>query len=177
LPDAIRIAAAALVCVAALFDLKYRRIPNWLNGAGLITGFALQTMLRGWAGLRDAAAGAAFAFLVYLALFALRAMGGGDVKLMTALGAILGPYDWFWVLLYASITGGVIAVILLLLRGTLLKTLFRVGIVLGDLSHLRAPYRSNPEMDVSHPQAVTLPHGVSVAIGCLLFLAASTWKL
>jgi prepilin peptidase CpaA len=162
--------------MAAVLDLKFRRIPNWLTVTGLFAGVLLQAAWNGWAGIREAIAGATLAFVVYFALFALRAMGGGDVKLMTAVGAFAGPANWFQIFLIAAITGGILAVFLLLIRGTLLKTLARVLMVLGELLRLRAPYHSIPELDISHAQAVTLPHGVSIALGCLLFLIASTWN-
>ena len=74
--------------VAAVFDLRTRRIPNWLCAAGFIAGFACQIALFRWTGARDAALGAGIALLIYIPLFALRAVGGGDVKLMAAVGSM-----------------------------------------------------------------------------------------
>ena len=55
--------------------------------------------------------------LVFLPLFALRAMGGGDVKLLAAFGAWLGPALVFWVAVYGAIAGGLLALLLVLWRG------------------------------------------------------------
>ena len=170
MPGTLQVSLAALALIAAAFDLRYRRIPNWLAAAGLFVGFGLQFVFRGWAGLRDAAWGAALAFSVYFILFALRAMGGGDVKLMAAVGAMAGPSNWFVIFLLGSIAGGVLAVILILAHGTLLRTVPNVLFVLGQLLLLQPPHQTKPELDVSHPRAVTLPHAVSIAVGCLLFL-------
>ncbi len=175
MPEATQIILTILVLVAAALDLKFRRIPNWLTVSGFVAGFVLQGWDAGWVGLRDAVLGAAVAFALYLGLFALRAVGAGDVKLMTAVGAMVGPIDWMIVFLIAAISGGVVAVFLLQARGTLLPTAKRALFVLGDILRLRVPYEVNPEIDISHPSAVTLPHGVSIAIGCLLFLWV--WKV
>lgn len=174
MPQAIQITLVTLVLIAAGFDIRYRRIPNWLTYGGLVTGFALQSWLFGWAGVKDAALGALAAFVLYFGLFALRAMSAGDVKLMTAVGALVGPMNWLYIFLVAAICGAVIVIVLTLLRGTLLQTLSRVLIVLGEMSRMRAPYEAHPELDVAHPNAVTLPHAVPIALGCMLCLSA--WR-
>lgn len=169
-PFAIQVALTTLVVGAAAIDVRTRRIPNWLAGSGLCAGFGLQGIFRGWSGLGDAALGAGLAFAVYFGLFALRAMGGGDVKLMMAVGALTGVSNWFSIFILASISGGLLAVILILLHGTLLPSLRTLAVLLGQLVRLRAPYRAEPLLDVSHPRAVTLPHGLSIAAGTLVFL-------
>lgn len=169
-PDWIQVTLITLVLVAAVIDVRTRRIPNWLSGAGMLAGFGLQGTLRGWKGLEDAALGAGLAFLVYFILFALRAMGGGDVKLMTAVGALAGVSNWFIIFILASISGGILAVSLILFHGTLRPSVVNLGFLVEQLARFHVPYRANPALDVSHPRAVTLPHGLSIAAGSLLFL-------
>src|SRR4051812_12918709 len=99
-PPGVQAMLLLLVLGAAVFDARYRRIPNWLTLAGVLLGLALNTWLYGvfptkqvqgtWGGLVFAAEGLGFAFAVYLFLYALRAMGAGDVKLMAAVGAMTG---------------------------------------------------------------------------------------
>ena len=81
--------------VAGIYDWRYRRIPNWLVLLGLIAGFSCHCLLGGVAGLVFAAKGFGLAAAIYMALHLLHAMGAGDVKLMAALGSILGPLGWF----------------------------------------------------------------------------------
>ena len=169
-PSWIQAALTLLVLVAAVIDVRTRRIPNWLSGAGIVAGFGLQGALRGWSGLGEAAMGAGLAFLVYFLLFALRAMGGGDVKLMMAVGALAGVSNWFTIFILASISGGIIALILIGFHGTLRPTAANIGFLLRQLVRFHVPYRANPVLDVSHPKAVTLPHGLSIAVGTILFL-------
>src|SRR5687767_3708853 len=102
---------------AAATDLRSRRIPNWLVVAGLLAGVTLNVVLAGWSGLLAAALGFALALAVYVPLFILRAMGGGDVKLMAAVGCMAGPQNWLTIFILASLAGGVMAIVILLSRG------------------------------------------------------------
>lgn len=158
--------------VAAIFDLQFRRIPNWLTGLGWVVGIGVQSYQRGWPGAQDALLGSALGLGVYVLLFALRAMGGGDVKLMAAVGAFTGPKEWFVVFVLASLIGGAIAVVAVLTRGELVRVARNIATVIWELAHLRAPHAANPELDVASEKARTLPHGVSIAIASLLWTAA-----
>jgi prepilin peptidase CpaA len=161
---------AALVIVAAIFDFRTRRIPNWLCVAGLAAGFGYQVALFHWAGAREATLGMALALLIYIPLFALRAVGAGDVKLMAAVGSIAGPKAWIVIFLVTALAGGVMALVLVAVKGRIGHTLRNVGVLLTELVHLRAPYRVEPELDVSSNQGLRLPHGCTIAVGTLLCL-------
>jgi prepilin peptidase CpaA len=162
---------AALVIVAAVFDLRTRRIPNWLCAAGVICGFAFQIVLFRWAGAREALMGTGLALLIYVPLFALRAVGGGDVKLMAAVGSMAGPRAWIAIFLVAAIAGGVIAFVLIALKGRTRRTLRNVGVLLTELVHFRAPHKVEEELDVTSGKALRLPHGCTIAVGTLVYLA------
>ncbi len=163
------IVLAALVLCAALFDLRIRRIPNWLCAAGFLCGFACQTV-------REAAFGAGIALLIYVPLFALRAVGGGDVKLMAAVGSIAGPKGWIAIFLITAILGGLIALVLIVLKGRAARTFRNIGLVVTELAHLRAPHRVEPELDVSSGRGIGLPHGCTIALGTLVYLVYSTFS-
>jgi prepilin peptidase CpaA len=171
LPGPMQVAVAALVITAAIYDIRYRRIPNWLVLVGFVAGFSMAFVFFRGDGLLASLMGAALAFAIYLPLFALRAMGAGDLKLMVAIGAFTGPSSWIVVFAITAILGGVLALALLLYRGQLGRTLRNVFFIVDELSHLRLPYRTKAELDVGHASAVRLPHGVSIAGGTLLFLA------
>ena len=169
-------ALAALVITAAGCDVRYRKIPNWLVLTGFLTGLSLSYWFFRSQGLKDALLGALLAFAVYFPLFALRAMGAGDLKLMVAVASFIGPSNWIALFLITAILGGLIAIVLLLYRGQLERTLGNVLIVLGELSRLRAPYHRDPALDVAHPSAIRLPHGISIAAGTLLFLVLDHYR-
>ena len=71
-------------------DVRYRRIPNMLVLTALIAGLAINTVFGGWHGLGNSALGFGVAFIPMLLLHIFGAMGAGDVKLMGAVGSILG---------------------------------------------------------------------------------------
>jgi prepilin peptidase CpaA len=171
IPDILQLVLAGVTIGAAVSDLHSRTIPNWLVVGGLALGFGVNSCLFQWNGLGRAAIGFALAAAVYLPLFALRAMGGGDVKLMAAVGSIAGARNWFVIFLLTAVMGGLAALVMLLFKGILRSTLRNVAYILNELMQLRAPHLSAPELSVSHPQAVTLPHGAVIAGGTLLFLA------
>jgi prepilin peptidase CpaA len=159
-----------LVAIAAIFDIRYRRIPNWLVLAGLIVGLAWNVYTSGWSGLLRASEGLGLGFVLYFPLYMLRARGAGDVKLLSAVGAVTGPGNCLWIFLLTAILGGIIALILLLFRGRVRQTFFNVGWIIRDLLHLQAPWRSSEELDVTTNKGLRLPHGAMIAVGALAFI-------
>jgi len=106
-------ALAIALLVAAFTDLRSRRIGNWLTGS-----IALGAPLFWWAcglalwpaiALQLAVALATFAVLAVL--FALRAMGGGDVKLLTALSLWIAPLPFLNLLIMMALLGGVLTIV------------------------------------------------------------------
>ena len=162
----------AITVVAAFTDFKSRRIPNWLVLIGLVAGFGLNAALGGWSGLAAAGLGFGLALLIYVPLFILRAMGGGDVKLMAAIGCLAGPHNWFTIFILASIAGAVYAVFLLFAKRAMGGAIWNIFHIVKELIRLRLPFRSKPELDIGHSKALSVPHGVSIALGTLLFLYA-----
>jgi prepilin peptidase CpaA len=159
-----------LVAIAAIYDIRYRRIPNWLVLTGIIAGLAWNSSTSGWSGLGRAAEGLGLGFILYFPLYLIRARGAGDVKLLAAVGAITGPGNCLWIFLLTAILGGIIALVLLMFRGRVRKTFFNVGWILQDLLHLRAPYRSSDELDVTTSKGLRLPHAAMIAVGALAFI-------
>jgi prepilin peptidase CpaA len=175
LPLVFQMLLVSVAATAAAFDWRSRRIPNWLTFSGMAAGLGLNTFVFGWPGLKLALEGFGLAVLIYVPLFLLRGMGAGDVKLMAAVGAITGPANWLGIFIATGILGGLAALVLLLARGRLKKTLWNVVSLLHSLLRLRAPYAAQPDLDVSDPRAITLPHGVVIAAGCLVFIGASAF--
>jgi len=171
-PPGVEALLLAVVLGAAVYDVRYRRIPNWLSVSGVVFGLALNTFLyQGWPGLRLSLGGLAAGFGVYFVLYALRAMGAGDVKLMAAVGAIVGWQDWFGTFLITAIIGGAMALILVARKGRVKKTLWNVGFIISEMKSGRPAYMSKDELDVRSPRALGLPHGAVIAVGTIFFLA------
>ena len=113
---------AILVGAAATIDdLMRRRIANWIPAAALAGGLGWQLAQNGWLGALYALAGSAAGFAVFLIFYLLGGMGGGDIKLMTGFGALLGASRLLEAALWAAAVGGLLAVGVLgwrWLRGT-----------------------------------------------------------
>ena len=171
IPLAIQIALAALVVTAAGFDLRFRRIPNWLNLSGLILGFGLNLWCFQLQGALLAGEGMLFAVAVYLPLYLLRGMGAGDVKLMAAVGALVGPSHWFLILLGTAFGGGAAGVAYAFVKGRFTETCCNLCFLLKDLVQLRAPHKTNPQLDFRNAASLRMPHGVIIATASLAFLA------
>ncbi len=177
LPVALIAALVALTLTAAAYDYRFRKIPNWLNLSGLITGFGLNLYFFHSAGAARAAEGMALAIAVYLPFYLLRGMGAGDVKLMAAIGCLVGPSNWFVIFVITALAGGITGVIFSLLKRRLTETCINVSFILKDLLQFRTPYSTNPQLDFRNQNSLRLPHGISIAIGSAVFLLASTVRV
>lgn len=108
------VALAIALLVAALTDLRSRHIGNWLTAA-IALGAPLFWWASGLALWPDVAIqiGLAIAvFAVLAGLFALGAMGGGDVKLLTALALWIAPAPFLQLLVLMALLGGVLTIVL-----------------------------------------------------------------
>jgi prepilin peptidase CpaA len=102
----------AVIIVAGVFDIKERRIPNWIILFGLIGGVVLGA-LQGSTHLIPSVAGFCLGIVALLIPFAFSWMGAGDVKLFAAVGALLG-YTWLpRVFFYSCLIAGVMALLAL----------------------------------------------------------------
>lgn len=107
-------ALAIALLFAAFTDIRRRQIDNWLNIA-IVVGAPLFWWSSGlslWPGVAMQLGVALAAFAVLAGLFALRAMGGGDVKLLTALALWIEPTAFMQLLLMMALLGGVLTIVM-----------------------------------------------------------------
>lgn len=108
------IALAIALVFAAFTDVRRRQIKNWLNGAIALgaPAFWWSSGLSLWPDLAMQLGVALAAFALLAGLFALKMMGGGDVKLLTVL-ALWIPWDIFLQLLMVmAIAGGGLTIVM-----------------------------------------------------------------
>ena len=123
---AITVLAAGLA-VATVIDVKSRRIPNVLTASMIGLGIGLSAA--GASGISAPASilGFFLGLLLMMPGYALGATGAGDVKLMAAVGAIVGPALVIPAFLFTAIAGGVLAIIVAARRKRLGATLAQTG--------------------------------------------------
>lgn len=140
-------AALLLVAVAAITDLRDARIPGWLTWPALAIGPCVWGLVGGPWPLAYALLSAAACGLVPLVLYGFGAIGGGDVKLATAVGGFVGARLGLEILLVGFTVVALVAVGGLVWRGELTATLLRtIGTFLPRRrSAAQAPARALPE--------------------------------
>lgn len=104
----------ATVSVAVITDFRDWRIPNKLVAVGLIQGFAVSAVMRGFPmGLFGSLKGCVFPVVTLYVLFLIKALGAGDIKLLAVAGSFVGT-DIYRVMIYSFLAGGVISIFYLL---------------------------------------------------------------
>ena len=98
-----------VLLLATLFDWRERKIPNVLTFGSSVFAFALHGSLGGLTSLLLAVAGWIACLACFLPFYVRGGMAAGDVKLMAAVGAFIGPLAGFFACLFSLIAGGLIA--------------------------------------------------------------------
>jgi len=106
--------------------------------------------------------------VLFLPLYALKGMGAGDVKLLAAIGAWLGPLGAIWTALYAAIAGGVLAVVIVLARGTLAKTADNLRVMFSTWRG--AGLKPVEGVTLESSAGPRLPYALPLAVGTLITL-------
>jgi prepilin peptidase CpaA len=178
-----------LLLAAAWSDIRSRRIPNILVFPGAIAGVLLHVLLpqeAGGLGILGSLAGWGTGLALLLPLYLLRIMGAGDVKLMAMTGAFLGAQATVGALLCVLLAGGVLALAAALWQGKLgvlwrnLNVMLLGALAGGPMMGL--PVSGKPGESVAGDagefaaeSAGTLPYGVAIAAGTMVYLAMTRW--
>ena len=143
---------------------------------GAILGIALNTFLPDGLGFYESILGWGVGLLLLLPCYFLRVMGAGDVKLVAMVGAFVGLANIMIVLLYIMVAGGVLALVVALLRGKLPKLIDNLAVIfLSALTFNRSGTMKEKisVLDVGSTSIEKLPYGVAIACGTMTFLILS----
>ena len=125
--NAFQIVTIGIALVATVWDLRTRRIPNALTFGAALSAFAVHGYLGGWTGAGVSISGWLVGVAFFLPLFVLGGMGAGDVKLLGAIGAWLGPAATVWVALFSAIAGGVMGLVVAVYSGYLTQAIVNIS--------------------------------------------------
>jgi prepilin peptidase CpaA len=165
---AFQIAALAVGLAACATDVLSRKVPNTLTGFAVISGVAAHTLLPGGQGLVHAAIGMLVGLAVFFPFFALGGMGGGDVKLMAALGTWIGWSPIVWTALYGAVAGGVMAVAVGLAHGYLRQAISNIGGLL--VFWATQGIKPVAALTLEHGHGPRLPYALPIFVGLVVTL-------
>jgi prepilin peptidase CpaA len=160
--------AAACALIGSVFDVKGRRIPNFVTFPSILLGLAMHLALGGWKQLLLSLAAGLICGIAFLVFYIAGGMGAGDVKLMAAVGCIAGMPHVAYLLSFTALSGGAMAIILALSRGRLQQTILNVGLIAAHHSH--HGLQAHPDLNLTNEDALRLPYALAIAGGGLLTL-------
>ncbi|CRK81534.1 A24 family peptidase [Neobacillus massiliamazoniensis] len=152
--------------ISLITDVRKRKILNIVTLPTILVAFLYYSITLGWSGFLYSGKG----FLVGLGLllipYLLGGMGAGDVKLMAAIGALMGPSFVFYSFIYTALIGGAIALILIIKKHgfiNITKSIF------FNVVFFRSSLGS---MTISKDQnsSISFPYGVAIVLGTLCTL-------
>ncbi len=150
------------LAAAVASDIRTRRIPNWLTAGIAAAGFGIAAG-GGQVTPLQAALGMLIGLVLMLPGHVIGATGAGDVKLMAAVGAVVGAGSIVRVFLYTAVAGGVFAIVVAVRRGRLQQTMF-------DTTRLvTAPATARVAIEAAD-RANRFAYGPAIAAGTLLSL-------
>lgn len=156
---------------AGYFDLRWRRIPNWLVVSTLSVSLAWHAAQGGLAGLWASVAGLLGATAVLFPLFVMRGMGAGDVKFFGALGAAVTYRSVFGILFISLFVSGFMALFEVLRAGSMRHTATRIAELVGRWT--RGRLGPHPVVNIDSSSAALIPFTLAVAIATWIFVLAS----
>ena len=167
------ICAVLVALGGAVSDIRSARIPNRLTYSALLAALSLRFALLGLSGLKSGAVGMLVAGGLFCVLFVLGAMGGGDMKLMAAVGAWVGSTQVMTLILAAALAGGVLAIGRMIFGNTVGRTLRNtVQLICYRLTSGLQPH---PELNVQSLGSQRVPFGVAIAVGALSCAGNAIW--
>jgi prepilin peptidase CpaA len=161
-----------ILAIAAYTDIVSQKIPNVLTIPAMVLGVGYHGLTYGLPGLAFSLAGLATGFGLLILFYFMGGMGAGDVKLMAAVGAVLGAKGVFFSFLITALYGGVYSLVIILAYRRIFHGFFK------DLYNTFLTFllikRYNPVRVVENSNKPRLCYGIAIALGTLTYMA---WRL
>jgi len=158
-----------LVAAAVYTDVRWGKIFNHLTMPAIVLGLIVNSLTGGMNGFVHSMAGVGLGLGLFLVSCLLgRILGGGDIKLLMAVGALQGPAFLAYTICYTAIIGGVLAVIIALRHGILLEKIK----ALFASCYMRLTFRVPMEMDANEATQPRLPYAIAISLGTVATIAA-----
>ncbi|MBN2373065.1 prepilin peptidase [bacterium] len=151
--------------IAVITDLRRHRIPNLLTLTAAAAGICYHTVVNGWDGFLFSVGGMLLGAALLIVFYILSGMGAGDVKLMGAVGSLLGPKGVFAAFIFTAIAGGIYAIALMIFSGMLSDAAKRYWMMLKTYILTGMINYINPDKGRKKP---VLCYGVAIAAGTMI---------
>ena len=154
-----------MLIIAVITDIRSHRIPNWLTFPAMIAGVGYNVISAGTAGLIFGVGGLLLGMGLLIIFYAMGGMGAGDVKLMGAVGSIIGPQMVIWATVYTALAGGIYAAGLLLFHPRLKDRRMAFAQALKNFILFRNFNYNKPIQEQTVPK---LCYAVAIASGAIM---------
>ena len=145
---------AALIVASVIDDLRSRKVHNYLVIAIFVVSLAAAAFKDGWAGAFEIPPSILAAFIFCLPLYLIKAIGGGDVKLLIALSPLMSWPEVGWTLVFSLVWGALLGIVMMIT-----KNQFR-----SFVQNLKSMALRNP---VSAQQLHKIPYTIAIFFGFL----------
>jgi prepilin peptidase CpaA len=169
--------------VAAVIDGWKLKVPNWLTFPLVLSGWVLGLLhnlgwLEGAGGIGASLAGTALGFALLLPVYAIGGMGAGDVKMQMGfgswIGAIFGLGQGLWIVFYAFcaavIIGGIMALVMIVVRGQFGRNVQNTREIVGDWFRSSSIGAVADKAAERKPRLHLLPYGIPLCLGFVGYL-------
>jgi len=169
-------AVVVLICtaIAAMTDWHNFTIRNTITLPLICTGILYHAISSDTVWLLESIAAVCLVGTILFVPYVLGVMGGGDLKLMAAVGAWLGIRQTLYVLIASSLVAGVYALVLLLQRGERKRTLLNLQVMYYKFrtlsAHLGPDERIETVVGREDRRRRVIPFGVMIALGVIIVL-------
>lgn len=161
------IASVVLALAAAYTDIRWGKIFNWVTVPFALLGLTLNSVAGGMEGSLLSLGGIAAGFALWLVSnFLGRILGGGDIKLLMAFGALLGPGFMAWTFALGAVIGGVMSIVIAIRRGVLAKIIKQMGTSV----YMRTAFATPMEITDGAGE-IRLPYAIALGAGALITIA------
>jgi len=157
----------AVLIVCTITDLRQRRIPNLLTYPTAFFALTVHCYIGSWNGFFFSLGGLTFGFAVFLTPYLIGGMGAGDVKLMSAVGAVLGFQETAFCFLFIAVCGGIMAFGFMVYRRNIKNTLLKTFLGILYLGMHRDASLLKVEKNIIIQEGI--PYGAAIAGGVFLF--------
>ena len=148
--------------VVLYMDIRWRKIPNWLTVPAALLGISYHIAAGGLPGGFFSLTGLLVGLAVLLMPFLLGGTGGGDLKLLGATGCWLGAWGVFNLFLYGALTGGLISLVLIAKKGTVID--------LKNIYYDIISFIYKTENRTESVKSNYFPYSIPLAVGWVIYL-------